>query len=201
MIRINLLPQQLRRKKSVKVSKKTPLLPVVFIITLIILALHVIFALISFDKKMQLASLDQRWDKIQAQSKEVDTLKSNLEIKKEKLKAMQSILKRDLYLTDFLNKINQAIPSRLWLNRLSFSERGLVIEGSVFSFGSEELSLVNNFFNELKNDVFFKQNFDNFNLDSVQRRNIKKYEILDFLLTAEINKESSKIESSNKRER
>lgn len=201
MIRINLLPQQLRRKKSVKVSKKTPLLPVVFIITLIILALHVIFALVSFDKKMQLASLDQRWDKIQAQSKEVDALKSNLEIKKEKLKAMQSILKRDLYLTDFLNKINQAIPSRLWLNRLSFSERGLVIEGSVFSFGSEELSLVNNFFNELKNDVFFKQNFDNFNLDSVQRRNIKKYEILDFLLTAEVNKESIKIESSNKRER
>ncbi len=201
MIRINLLPQQLRRKEGAKVSKKTPLLPIVFIIVLIILALHVVFALISFDKKMQLASLDQRWDKIQAQSKEVDALKSNLEIKREKLKAMQSILKRDLYLTDFLNKINQAIPSRLWLNRLSFSERGLVIEGSVFSFGSEELSLVNNFFNELKNGGFFKQNFDNFNLDSVQRRNIKKYEILDFLLTAEINKESIKIESSNKRER
>jgi Tfp pilus assembly protein PilN len=98
---------------------------------------------------------------------------------------MEAILKKDLYLTDFLNEINKAVPKGLWLTRLSFSSKGLVLEGSVFSFDSDEVSLANSFFDELKSDNFFVENFVNFNIGSVQRRNIKEYEIVDFLFTAD----------------
>ena len=84
-----------------------------------------------------------------------------------------------------LNKLNLAIPKRLWLNRLSISGNNLVIEGSVFSFGNDHVTLVNKFFDQLKGDEFFVQNFSDLNLDSMQRRTIKSYEALDFLLTAE----------------
>ncbi len=138
---------------------------------------------------------------MQLQFRLVDVLKISLVVKRDKARVMEYILNRNLYFTEFFNKINQAVPKGLWLNRLSFSYNGLVIGGGVFSFGTEEISLVNKFFNELKNDELFLENFSNFNLDSVQRRVIKEYEILDFLLTADINKERFEIEYSSQRKR
>lgn len=190
MIKINLLPENLRKSESVQ---KIPLLAVIYIISLIIIVLHILLGVLSVYKKVQLTTLDKTWNKIQPQYKEVQTLKKELAIKRDKVKLIDFLLKRNIYLTDFLNKINKAVPKGLWLNRLSFSETGLFIEGSVFSFGTDEVSLVNKFFNELKNDGFFQKNFNNFNLESMQRRNIKEYEVLDFLLTAKVNEDILKI--------
>lgn len=198
MIKISLLPQKLRKKESTHRIKTTlPLFPVAIIVVLVVLALHVIFFLLSYDRKMQLNSLEKTWEKMQPLYKEVEEVKNDLSAKIDTAEAMETILAREVYLTEFLNKINQAIPRGLWLSRLSFSYTKLIIEGSVFSFGSEEVSIVNNFFNELKNDQFFLDNFKNFSLDSVQRRDVKQYEVLDFLLTAEIKKERFEIGISN----
>ncbi|MDD5006068.1 MAG: PilN domain-containing protein [Candidatus Omnitrophica bacterium] len=197
MIRINLLPANLRRRETSIDVPQINMLPVVSVAVLVVLAIHIIFFLLSYDKKMRLGSLAGTWDKKQQQFKEIEDLKKNLILKKDKVKTIESFLRRDFYLTDFLNKVNQAVPKGLWLTRLSFSIDGLVIEGSVFSSSSELVSLVNNFFNGLKSDVFFQQNFDNFNLDSVQRKNIKEYEVLDFLLTAGIRQQEEKIVNSS----
>lgn len=198
MIKINLLPTNLRKKDIVH---KIPLPVIMYFVTLIVIALHLIFFVLSVYKKVQLSSLNQTWERMQPQFREVDVLKNSLVVKRDKARVMEYILNRNLYFTEFFNKINQAVPKGLWLNRLSFSYNGLVIGGGVFSFGTEEISLVNKFFNELKNDELFLENFSNFNLDSVQRRVIKEYEILDFLLTADINKERFEIEYSSQRKR
>ena len=198
MIKINLLPTNLRKKDIVH---KIPLPVIMYFVTLIVIALHLIFFVLSVYKKVQLSSLNQTWERMQPQFREVDVLKNSLVVKRDKARVMEYILNRNLYFTEFFNKINQAVPKGLWLNRLSFSYNGLVIGGSVFSFGTEEISLVNIFFNELKNNELFLENFSNFNLDSVQRRVIKEYEILDFLLTADINKERFEIEYSSQRKR
>lgn len=198
MIKINLLPTNLRKKDIVH---KIPLPVIMYFVTLIVIALHLIFFVLSVYKKVQLGSLNQTWERMQPQFREVDVLKNSLVVKRDKARVMEYILNRNLYFTEFFNKINQAVPKGLWLNRLSFSYNGLVIGGGVFSFGTEEISLVNIFFNELKNNELFLENFSNFNLDSVQRRVIKEYEILDFLLTADINKERFEIEYSSQRKR
>lgn len=194
MIEINLLPPDLR-KKEIAQQFKTSL--IIYFVTMAVLAIHLLFFVLNVYKKVQVDSLNSSWEKAQPQFSEIEVLKNNLEIKRDKAKVMEQILGRNIYFTEFFNKINKAIPKGLWLNRLSFSYDGLVIGGSVFSFGTEEVSLVNKFFNELKNDEFFISNFNYFNLDSVQRRVIKEYEVLDFLLTAEIKKERFQIEYSN----
>ena len=198
MIEINLLPPDLRKQEIVK-HFKTPV--IIYFVTMTALAFHLMFFVLNVYKKAQLSSLDNAWEKAQPQFKEIEVLKNSLAIKREKAKVMEQILGRNIYFTEFFDKINKAIPKGLWLNRLSFSYDGLVIGGSVFSFGTEEVSLVNKFFNELKNDEFFISNFNNFNLDSVQRRVIKEYEVLDFLLTAEIKKERFEVEYSDQRKR
>lgn len=194
MIRINLLPTTLRKKEKTK-AVQAPV--IIYFVAIAVLALHLIFFVLSVYKKNQLSSLNNSWERTQPQFREVELLKSNLAIKRDKVRVMEYILGRNIYFTEFFSKINQAVPKGLWLNRLSFSYDSLVIGGSVFSFGTEEISLVNKFFNELKNDEFFLENFSDFNLDSVQRRVIKEYEVLDFLLTAEVQKERFEIEYSN----
>lgn len=194
MIKINLLPPDLRKKE---IMPKIPLSFIAFLVILIIFAIHILLFFLSMYKKVQVAALNKTWETMQPQFKEIDALRKNLEAERSKVKIREYVLKRDFYWTDFLNKINKAVPKGLWLNHLSLSDTGLVIEGSVFSFGTEEVSLVNKFFDELKSDGFFIQYFNKFNLDSVQRRSIKDYEILDFLLTAQINKEKPKVERRN----
>lgn len=197
MIKINLLPETLRRKES---TTKIPVLPILFIAIFIVLSLNILFVLLVLYKRTQVSHIEQKWNNMQGQFKEVSDLKKELVTKKEKLKVMEYTLKRDVYWTDFLNKINQSVPKGLWLNRLTLSSKqGLVIEGSVFSFSADQVSLVNRFFNELKSDQFFQQNFNNFSLGSVQRRTVKQYEILDFLLTASINQERFGVEYKTKK--
>ncbi|MFH1622707.1 MAG: hypothetical protein ABIA97_06295 [Candidatus Omnitrophota bacterium] len=196
MIKINLLPTGLRRKEIVE---QIPLPAIVYFTVLIVLAIHLILFVLIVYKKMQFGSLNQTWERMRPQHEEVSLLKEDLMVKRDNAKVMEYILVRNIYFTEFLSKINQAVPKGLWLNRLSFSYDGLVIAGNVFSFGTEEVSLVNKFFNVLKNDQFFTVNFDNFNLDSVQRRMIKEYEVLDFLLTADIKEERFKIQYSDAR--
>jgi len=196
MIKINLLPTTLRKKEIVQ---QIPLPAIIYFTTLIVLALHIVLFVLTTYKKMQFGLLNQTWERMQPQFKEISLIKDDLVVKRDKAKVMEYILGRNIYFTEFLNKINQAVPKGLWLNRLSFSYNGLIIAGSVFSFGTEQVSLVNKFFNELKNNQFFMENFSNFNLDSVQRRMIKEYEILDFLLTAGIKEERFKIKYSDER--
>ncbi|MDD5618785.1 MAG: hypothetical protein PHG69_06815 [Candidatus Omnitrophica bacterium] len=208
MIRINLLPANFKRQDDAAKGEPSqplnlPTYQIMAVVFIAVLAIHVVLALMTFNKKMQIASLDRVSKRMHAQSKEVESIKKDITEKKDKLKVMESVLSKNLYTTQFLSKINKATPRGLWLNRLSFSERGLVMEGSVFSLRGEEVSLVNIFFDELKGDDFFVKNFVDFNIDSVQRKSIKQYEVLDFILTAEIKKEEKKVsdESVNKRKR
>lgn len=167
------------------------LVPIFFKVVVIALVLHIVLGVVSLYKKIQMSGLDKKWATVESQFKVVDSLKTELRQKRKKADAMGGLLTRKRYWTDFFNKINQATPQGLWLNHLSISDQGLVIEGSVFSFNKDQISLVNQFFGVLKKDVFFRENFKNFSLDSVQRRTIKQYEILDFVLSATLDEEQT----------
>ena len=183
MITINLLPQEFRKAEK---KETVPVSLVIVGVVVVMVVLHVLFGVLGLYKKAQLAYLEKKWTGEQAHFKEVSDLKKELEEKKRKADALKGFVVRDVYWTDFFNTINRAVPKGLWLNRLSVSDQGLVIEGSVFSFNIDQVALVNKFFDELKKDAFFRARFTNFSLDSVQRRSIKQYEILDFLLTAKL---------------
>jgi len=198
MIKIDLLPPQLRKKD--KIVSKIPMASVVPIIILVMIGLHILFGIVTIYKKVQILALGKTWSGMSSQFKEVSTLKDGIKDKKDKIKDMEFVLNRKFYYTELLSKVNQAIPKRLWLNQLTLSKTGLVIEGSVFSFGDDQVSSVNKFFDVLKNDSFFVKNFRNFNIGSMQRRAIKSYEVLDFILSAE-NKEEKKVESKSKNKR
>jgi len=190
MIKVNLLPEHLKKKEPGQKSSrgpldKAPIYPIMAVIFILLLFVHIALGLFIFNKKMQIDSLDKTSKNAQAQSKEIEDIKKDIAAKRDKLKILEPLLKRDMHWTYFLNKVNQAVPKGLWLTNISFINRRLVIKGSVLAFESDEVSLVNSFFDDLKNDSFFADNFADFNIGSMQRRSIKQYEVLDFILTAE----------------
>lgn len=209
MININLLPTGFKNKEEVSKSgqlslAKLPGLPIMVGVLLVVLSAHIILGLLSLDKKMQTASLENRLKGMDSQARTVENIKKEAAIKKEKATVMESIFKRNLHITYLLNKINKAVPKGLWFSRINFSQKGLSIEGSVFSFDGDQVPLVNNFFDKLKSDSFFIERFTDLNIDSMQTRNVKQYEILDFIARADTKKEE-KIDvtrrADNKRKR
>ena len=185
MITVNLLPENQRRHKNRIELKSIPFMPIVFLVVIIVLAIHVLLGMVSVYKRIQAISLNSRWQKAQPKIQEMEKLKAELRKKNQQINFLNSILERRFYASAVLNKINRAIPEGLWLNRLSIKKDSFIMEGSVFNFGIDEITMLNNFFNDLKKDDFFKLNFDNLDLASVRRRQVKDYEIVDFLLSAQ----------------
>ena len=186
MITINLLPENLREQRSGLKLEKIPFLPIIFLVVAVVLFAHILLGMAGIYKRIQTISLNRQWQKAQPKLQEIEKIKSDLRKKDQQVALLENILKRDFYWSTLLSKINKAVPQGLWLRQLNIQEDSFTMEGSVFNFGLDEIALLNTFFNDLKGDSFFENNLKNFDLTSVRRRKIKNYEIIDFLLSAEI---------------
>jgi len=186
MIKINLLPSAQKKQTSKIQLQVTPYIPIIFLVILFMLGLNILLGLFGIFKKVQFIALNNKWRSAQPKMQEIEKLKADIKSKKQQISTLGSLTVRNFYITTLLNKINKSIPDGLWLSKLSIKSDGLSIEGSVFNFGIDEITKLNSFFNDLKNDDFFKLNFSSVDLASVRRRQVKDYEIVDFLLKAQI---------------
>jgi len=186
MITINLLPENLKQEKSQLKLEKIPFLPIIFLVIFIVLVIHILLGVVGIYKRVQTISLNKQWQQSQPKLKEIEKIKEDLRKKNQQLAVLENIVNRNFYWGNLLSKINKAVPEGLWLTRLNIQKDSFVIEGSIFNFGLDEIALLNTFFNDLKEDDLFKSNLENFDIASVRRRKIKNYEIIDFLLSADI---------------
>jgi len=74
------------------------------------------------------------------------------------------------------------VPKGLWLQRFSLSSEGLVIQGSVVSRTQNEMTIIGKFLQDLKVSKVFASTFSKIELSSVQRRTIKTFDVVDFVL-------------------
>ena len=65
---------------------------------------------------------------------------------------------------------------------------GMMIQGSVVSLSQNEMTAIGKFLQELKSNKTFTALWPKIELGSVQRRTIKTYDVVDFVLTGEVKK-------------
>lgn len=185
MITINLLPKNLRRgERKIVIPYRTT----IFGIVAFFILLHFSLLALAAVKEIQILSLNGTWQQVEPQSKDTSSVKGEIKKLESGIKTMETVLFRDLSMTELLSGLNAAVPKGLWLERFSFSNEGLVIQGSVVSLTQNEMTIIGKFLQDIKNNKTFSTHFSKIELNSVQRRTIKTYDVVDFVVVGDIKK-------------
>ena len=184
MIEINLLPEDLRKRKKKIDLPKIPLLPAVSAFLAILLVVYLVMGLAVGLKKRTLRRLTKRWEDLAPQKNEVELLKTQINSLNRKVEIIDQLTVNRILWAKKLNDLSSLITSGVWLNSLSLdvSNRCLVLKGTVASKKGEEMASVGKFMRVLKEDKSFFEEFANLELVSIQRRKIKNVEVIDFTL-------------------
>lgn len=184
MIEINLLPEELKgnfksKKLGIEPSYFLYLIPAIFGI---ILTAHIYLAVFSIVKNYQFRFLSDKWQKLQPQREILESFNKEYEVLSSDAKRIDELIYSRINWSQKLNKLSLNLPAGVWLNEVSFTPKDFVLKGASVSLQREEMSLINKFIDNLKNDTDFFKDFNNLELGPIQRKVIAGYDIVDFVL-------------------
>jgi len=187
MIEINLVPQNLRKKKRKSLSGEGLNIPREAIIGLcgglvvLLVIIHVLLQLLIFSKYGEHNKLAAEWKEILPQKENVDIVMNKLRALQGKIKSAEEVVgERKILWSQKLNEISNQLAPGVWLSTVAFDGEILFIKGSAVSRGGEEMISVHRFASNLKEKGSFLDDLKDFELGSLQRRSIKDIEIADF---------------------
>ena len=187
MIEVNLLPPELRKRES-RVTIPIPRESLYLVggsVIIFLLLIHLILMGALATKKVKYLSLNMEWQKILPDKKKIDTLKEDQKTIIDKIRSIDKLTKKGrISWAKKLNILSDVVPQGVWLRRINFSGSELMIEGSSVSIKGEEVILVNKFASAIKNNVDFSSDFQDLEVSSIKRRQIKNIEVADFVLVA-----------------
>lgn len=197
MIEINLLPEELKAKTKIKVKKPEASAPAAVIVTqepkyflliapaaiaLLILA-NLFFGIANLGKVGQLRSLNAKWKALEPQRKIAEEFNRTNTLYSEDAKAIQQIENQRINWAQKLNALSLKLPSGIWFSDITVTQKELSLSGSVVSLKKEEMSLLKDFVDALKQDPAFANDFNTLDLGAVQKRSIGGLEVTDFVIS------------------
>lgn len=187
MIEVNLLPPELRKKGS-KVKIPIPKESLYLVgggVIFFLLLIHLILMGALATKNVKYMRLNLEWQNMLPNKKRIDTLKEDQKAIADKIRSIDKLTKKGrISWAKKLNIVSDVLPQGVWIRRINFSGSELMIEGSSVSLRGEEVILVNKFASALKNNVDFGLDFQDLEVNSIKRRQIKNIEVADFILIA-----------------
>lgn len=187
MIEINLLPPELKAKgktKKIAVARDAKnLLYLIPVILAVFICLHLYLGVVNIFKSTQMRSLKNKWQGLETKRKILEQLKKEYLAVSSDASFLQQLLDQRVDWAQKLNRLSLDLPSGVWFTDLSAGGRDLTLKGSAVSLEKEEMTLINKFINNLKDDPAFFEDFSALELTSYRRKSIGGYDIVDFVLT------------------
>lgn len=189
MIEINLLPQDLRRKKGIDFSR-IPKKKLIFAVFGSIVLLHLLFVFLTAINQKRLKSLNKTWLELSFKREKLQQLKQEWKELNTKVPLIEQLIRNRILWAEKLNRLSEALVSGVWLSELSLKTdekdkfiKYLLIKGSCASRKKDEPALIGRFMQNLKEDPLFSADFAEIELGPIKKRLIKQTEVMDFILT------------------
>ncbi|MDP2906047.1 MAG: PilN domain-containing protein [Candidatus Omnitrophota bacterium] len=198
MIEINLLPQELKAGTKPK-SAQAPLasaeqikklLPIIAVVLGLLVCLQAALAVVNMLEASQLRVLNNKWGALEPQRKILEKFNQEYAILSGDAAVTGQLLKGRLLWAPKLYALSVNLPPGVWLNELSLNAASFRLQGSVVSPQGKEMSLINDFLDNLKKDTGFYGDFVKLELGSLQQRSAGTYKIEDFILSGTIKNEA-----------
>ena len=185
MIEINLLPEEMRRRKGPQFNFNLEPGNIKIIagsaVAGILILLIVFLSLGSVIRKGQTRGLLAKEQAITAQTTDIEAINSEISILRARMSVLAQIAKRRFLWAEKLNDLSGLMLPGIWLTRIyTDSQDRLVIEGSVISKKEEAMASVGKFMKNIREDDSFFRDFSDVKLESVQRKNTDERDVVDF---------------------
>ncbi|MFA5388920.1 MAG: hypothetical protein WC312_04100 [Candidatus Omnitrophota bacterium] len=186
MIEINLLPEELRRKKTEPAfsldmgSGKMKFLAAggaAGILVLIVIA----FFLGTSIRNSQIDRLLAKEKNFSVRFSRVDNINKEIALLRSKTAVLDQLTKRKFLWAEKLNRLSDLALPGIWFTHVyTDAENRLIIEGSVISKSEEAMAFVGKFMKNVKDDQGFFRDFKSVKLESVQRKSKGERDVVDF---------------------
>lgn len=149
--------------------------------------IHFLLLITMFVKFAQHKSALRHWERIQPEKKKVDLVIDEMHGLQSKINSIEKVTtqKRILW-SQKLNDISDCMSRGVWLNKISLDQKILLIDGSAVSKIKDEMVSVGNFTANLKGKKSFMTGLDGVELGSIQRRQVKAVDLVDFVVTVKL---------------
>lgn len=201
MIEINLLPPELRKKKTLHVEVEQIVSPKVLLTFLgcFVLA-HTVILTASFISAKRLEIIKTNWNGLSPQRARITQLNTDYADIQQKVLLIEKLIGERILWTRKLNLLSELLVNGVWLNQLSIDTRiegkkekpayvCLTIRGSAASRAKNEPALIGKFMQNLKGSPEFAADFAEIELGPIRQRQITQTTIMDFVLTAQFTPE------------
>ena len=215
MIEINLLPEELRKKETVRITlPEIPIKKTLFITAGSVLALQVLFTLFTFYLRFEDAALDHRIAQLKESGKEVLRQKAETTGIHNRLKEARILTNRKFHWASLLGEVSNSMTKGVWLRTLFVTEeepkskssgvqrpapaadkksgpadRYLVLEGSAVGQG-QETAFIGKFLKQLKDDALFSELFSDIKPYNINQRRLKDFDVYDFMIYCKFKKDN-----------
>ena len=194
MIEINLAPGKNRRKaqgqQSALAAFHFPKEAVVGFIggfLVLLFAIHFLLQMAIFIKFAQHKRERRQWERIVPEKAQADVVLNEMRGLQSKLSSIDKLKsEKRIIWSQKLSDISNTIPRGVWLNKISLKDSVLFIDGSAVSKMRDEMALAGNFVTSLRGVSTFMDGLQSIELGSIQRRQMKAVDVVDFIITARL---------------
>jgi Tfp pilus assembly protein PilN len=201
MIELNLLPKELRRKKTTALPE-IPLLPIAVVFVAVLVVVHVLIGGAFARVKGNEGVLRARWQELKPQKSKVEEINKSTKEIEAKLDATKFIITPPVDWSELLTGLNKANVQGVWLtafqpvfrNTPERSARGArpgagqqtaygsVLELTGFALGRSEIatSTVAKFIDSLKDTEEFFEYFEEIELNDIRNQVLEGEEVMNF---------------------
>ena len=216
MIEINLLPEEMRKKESVKIT--LPDIPIKK--TLIIglggfFGLQLLFTMFAFYLRFDAMLTGKQIEALKLSSQEIIRQKTETAVMYGRLKESRELFNRKFYWASLLSALSNSMTKGVWLRTFYVTDeepksaamdkkpvpadpkaekaaksRYLVLEGSSVGSG-QETAFIGKFLKQLKDSPMFSALFQDVKPYNINQRRIKEFDVYDFMIYCKFRKEKA----------
>ncbi len=192
MININLVPENLRKKRSRAVNPLAAMnLPMEVMVGLVggliclLILTHLGLWFMISQRSVEKKTLDGQMEGLLPYKQQTDAIAKELRILQGKKSAIEKMTSAPKILwAPKLNDISDSMPRGVWLGKISLEQGMFTINGSAVSKGSDEMMGVVDLASKLKDKKEFVKHLKSMEVGPIQRRKIESVEIADFSIMA-----------------
>lgn len=190
MIKINLAPSNIKNNDQQGLLKSLDLPREILIglgglVLTVLIAFHLLFLAGYVIELAKQIVYRVTWQGMLPDKKNIDSISQEMRELRSKIATINEVTaKKSMTWSQKFNLLSDQIPKGVWLTRILWDGKTLVLEGSAYSRFRDEINLVGNFVAALKKEESFMKDFVSVELSSVIRAKRASVEIVDYKVTA-----------------
>jgi len=218
MIELNLLPEEVRKKRAKIELPDLPLIPIGAALVGAMVIIQLLLGGLIFLNQKEKARLDKEWEELLPKKVKLDAIKKEISDLGKKVQSIEYLMEKRLNWARLLDELSASLTANIWLTELAYSEkiekrktfssraqlggkkapkakeesfliRTLTLSGRASLKGEEAPAYIGRFTEALKANKDFSKHFSEIEPGPIKKGTVEKEEVMNFTVICKFSPE------------